>query len=258
MEIWQLAFLLVCGIVTGAVNSVAGGGSLWMYPLLVSFGIPPIISNATSSIVVFPGTASASVGYKKSIRQIPKHYFLILIPCILGSLLGAELLHRTPDDTFKFIVPWFILIAAILLAAQPSIHKMMEKNKSKKPRHKISPGFVVLLLLTFAISIYGGFFGAAFGIVLLAFLGFTELTSIEQMNGLKSLAALCVSGVASVYFIYRGLIYWPILPALVIGTILGGWFGATFSSKLPERSIRFVVVIISVLVAAFLFGQQYF
>lgn len=260
MHLWQIGLLLVCGVVTGAVNSVAGGGSLWMYPLLLSFGISPIMANATSSVVVFPGTASSSLGYKKYIGQIPKHYFLILIPCILGTLLGAELLHRTPDNTFQFIVPWFILLAAILMAIQPTIHKMLKKGKkvSKKVKYHITTGFFVLLLLVFAISIYGGYFGAAFGIVLLAFLGFTELTSLQQMNGLKSLAAFCVSGVAAVYFIYRGLIFWPILPALVVGTVIGGWFGSTYSAKLPERGIRFVVVGVSLVVAIFLFGQQYF
>lgn len=258
MHYWQLGLLLICGIITGAVNSVAGGGSLWMYPLLLSFGIPPVVANATSSVVVFPGMVSSSVGYRKYIKQIPKHYFFILIPCVLGSLLGAELLHRTPDNAFEFIVPWFILLAAILLAIQPNIHKILDKNKSKKTKNKITAGFIFLLFIVFAIAIYGGYFGAAAGIVLLAFLGFTQLSNLQQMNGLKSLATVCISGVASAYFIYRGIVYWPILPALVVGTLFGGWFGATFSSLLPEKGVRLVAVVVSFAVAIVLFWQQYF
>lgn len=260
MHLWQIVLLLICGLVTGAINSVAGGGSLWIYPLLLSLGLPPITANATSSVVVFPGTISSSLGYKKYIVQIPKHYFFILIPCILGTLVGAELLHRTPDNTFEYIVPWFIMLAAILLAVQPEIHKYLEKDKKtrKKKKHIVTLTFLLLLVLVFAIAIYGGYFGAAFGIILLAFLGFTELQNLPQMNGLKSLAGICVSGVASAYFLYRGLIYWPVLPTLTIGTLLGGWFGATYSSKLPEKGIRYVVVIVSFIVAIFLFSRQYF
>lgn len=229
-----------------------------MYPLLLSFGIPPVVANATSSAVVFPGMVSSSFGYKKFIKKIPKHYFLILIPCILGSLLGAELLHRTPDNAFEFIVPWFILLAAILLALQPNIHKILDKNRPKRKKNTLNAAFLFLLIIVFAIAIYGGYFGAAAGIVLLAFLGFTQLANLQQMNGLKSLATVCISGVASIYFIYRGLIYWPILPALVVGTFLGGWLGATFSGLLPEKGTRLVVVVVSFVVAIVLFWRQYF
>jgi uncharacterized protein len=254
----HLGILLFCGFVAGTVNAVAGGGALLIYPLLLSLGIPPINANATFSFVTCPGQASSAFGYRKYIAKLPRRYYLLLIPAIVGGMLGAFLLGRTTDRAFEYIVPWFMLFATVLLAFQPKLHTWLYSRKAKKLEKRF-PGVVfgVIFLFMFFLSVYGGFFGAGFGIIMLAFLGLSELTNIYQMNGLKNLVSGAISFTTVLYFIYMGLIAWSVLPPLLVGSVIGGWFGATYSTKLPTKVIRRMIVGIGILVSAVLFTKQY-
>lgn len=119
------------------VNSVAGGGSLLIYPLLLGFGIMPITANATTSVIVWPGTISSAYGYKKYLKKLPRHYFLILIPCLVGGLIGAIVLKNTSNSFFRQIVPWFFLIAVVLIAIQPKLHKWLYEREENKKNSKL-------------------------------------------------------------------------------------------------------------------------
>lgn len=255
MHGWQLALLFGSGFIAGVVNSIAGGGALLIYPLLLSLGVAPISANATTTITVWPGALSSAYGYKKYIHKIPKYYFWLLVPCVLGGLLGAFILRKTSNHTFEFIVPWFIIFGVVMLALQPRIHKWLytrNASKTKKRKALLLPVIAVTLLI---FATYGGYFGAGFGILMLALLGLTELSDIRQMNGLKNLSAVSINLVASVYFVIYHLVDWRVFPLLLIGSIVGGWLGATYSSKLPANIIRKAIIVIGVVVAIVLFAK---
>lgn len=250
--------LLVAGFAAGVVNAIAGGGSFIMYPLLLSMGVPPVMANASSTVAVFPGQASSAFGYGPYLRKIPKRFFLLIIPCIAGGLLGAYLLASTPDATFERIVPWFIIAAAVLLLLQPRIHTWIYNRKHLKARKKYARLITVgVLVALFAVSVYGGYFGAGYGIMMLAFLGLTKLNNLNKMNGLKNVIGTVLTGIVATYFISQGLIAWWALPLLIVGNALGGWFGARYSTKLPTKFIRGVIVGIAFTLAAVLFIRAY-
>jgi uncharacterized membrane protein YfcA len=254
----QLVLLLIAGFLAGVINSIAGGGSFILYPLLLGLGVPPISANASCTIAVLPGTASSAYGYGPHIQKLPKRYFLLLIPGLAGGLVGAVLLGHTPNRTFEYIVPWFVLAASALLMLQPKIHAWLYKKENQKIVKKhLFIALATVGLGVFALSIYGGYFGAGYGIMMLAFLGFTELTDIHQMNGLKNLVGIMINTTAVFYFITHGLISWKFVPALMIGNVIGGLLGARYSSKMRSGFIRGIIIGIALAISLILFARAY-
>jgi uncharacterized membrane protein YfcA len=237
------------------VNSVAGGGSLLIYPLLLGFGIMPIAANATTSVIVWPGTISSAYGYKKYLKKLPRHYFLILIPCLVGGLIGAIVLKNTSNSFFRQIVPWFFLIAVVLIAIQPKLHKWLYEREENKKTQNYDHIFVLIVsfILLVIAAIYGGYFGAGFGIIMLGILGLTKISNINEMNGLKNISSACINLTAIIYFTLNGLINWGILPVLLIGNVLGGYVGARYSDRLPSKHLRGAIIIIGLAIAITLF-----
>jgi uncharacterized membrane protein YfcA len=255
-EHWLLLF--GAGFLAGAMNAIAGGGSFILYPILLSLGVAPVSANATSSLLVFPGQLSSALGYRKYIKRVPKYYLLLLIPCMIGGFVGAFLLAQTPDATFERIVPWFIIAAATLLALQPRIHTWIYSRKNRALRKKYASLIdVVVALALLLVSIYGGYFGAGFGIMMLAFLGLTKLSNINEMNGIKNIIGVFLTGMVSIYFIVNGLMAWWVVPFAFTGNIAGGWFGATYSERLPTRLVRIIIIIIAFALAGALFVRAY-
>jgi uncharacterized membrane protein YfcA len=253
-----MLILFLAGFIAGADNAVAGGGSILVYPLLLSLGLPPITANATTTAGIWPGTLGSTYGYRGPIQRIPRYYFLLLIPGAIGGLIGAILLGKTSNNAFEYIVPWFIVGASILLALQPRIHRWLLTKAGKRfTKHNHITILTLVGTLLLVTAIYGGYFGAGIGIIMLAFLGMTKLRDIHQMNGLKILMGATVNFMALIYFSLHGMIAWSVVPALASGTILGGWIGATYSSRLPDKLIRKLIVIIGLCLAAILFAKQY-
>ena len=249
---YEFIVLFGAGIFAGLVNSMAGGGALILYPILFSLGLSPIMTNAVIATSIWPGSLSSAYGYRKYIKKIPPYYFLLLIPCLIGSLIGASILKSTPDHYFKSIVPWLVLMAVVLLSLQPRIHNFL-KTRHKKSKKHLSTNLLIIAVAILFTSIYGGYFGAGYGIIMLALLGFTKLTDIHQMNGFKNLAGVCICLVASIYFIYYGLVSWHFLPPILIGTVIGGYLGASYSHILPANIVRRIIIVIGIIVSAVLF-----
>jgi len=247
-------FYVVVGAIAGAVNAVAGGGSLILFPVLLSQGLAAITANATMILVVQPGTISSAYGYRKHLRKLPIGYYLLLAPCLAGGFVGATILVKTSNVDFEHIVPYFMAFALLLLLFQSQVHHWIYTNRrvALKKRHHATLLLIVAAAF-FTISLYGGYFGAGFGIIALAFLGLTKLTDIQQMNGLKNLAGVCIGISGGGYFIEHGLIDWRILPLFAAGNLFGGYFGATYSSKLHTRTLRIGIVIIGTIITAALF-----
>jgi uncharacterized membrane protein YfcA len=249
---------LLGGFLTGSINSIAGGGALVLFPLLIGAGVPAVMANTTMSLAVLPGSLSSAYGYRKHIEKLPKRYFMLLIPCFIGSLTGAILLLDTSGRIFKLVAPLFMVGAIVLLMLQPKIHKRLYNKKKAKVLTKHHFSMICIVGLVFLVlSAYGGYFGAGFGIIVLSLLALTPIKDIQQMNGLKNCIGISVGIADGGYFIHRHVVDVHILPFLVIGGIAGGYLTSTYGSKLPAAKLRVAIIILASIVTVYLTYKFY-
>jgi uncharacterized protein len=235
----------------GAINSVAGGGTLVTFPTLIWLGLNSISANATSTVGIWPGTLGSVWGYWGELRQAESRLRILILPSLAGGLLGALLLRWTPSRTFDQMVPFLILFATLLFMAQEAVQRLL---KTAGPgRHKSTRWLVGALLFQFGVGIYGGYFGAGIGILMLAALAILGLTDIHEMNSLKVVFGGSINGIASLYFIWARMVYWPYVLVMVAGAIAGGYGGAGLARKLGRKAVRGIVIAIGFGMAISLF-----
>lgn len=251
----MLLIYLICGFVVGCLNSVAGGGSFILFPVLMAVGLSPVMANKTMSMVVLPGTASSVVGYWSKIAKLKPIYWLLIVPSAVGSYVGAMVLVQQPGSSFEHLVPIFMALACGLLLGQPYLQKVIYKGRVLSKHHLIAVGLMAIAF--FFLSAYGGYFGAGFGIIVLALLGLTPLKDVQGLNGLKNLTGLSVGVVDCTYFVLHHLIDWQILPMFLIGNLVGGYVAALYGRKLPAHQLRFAIIAIAIGVTAFTFWKFY-
>src|SRR3977135_3902593 len=212
MSLWQAPLVFLAAFVAGMMNSVAGGGTLVTFPTLVWIGIDPVSANVTSTVALWPGSLGALVGFRRELGDSRRWMLLLGAPSVVGGLIGARLLLLTPSPLFAAIVPYLILFATILFAAGEPLMKRLRKLRAKVPQqsseqsgtHRTRAWWTAAIVFQFLVSIYGGYFGAGIGILMLAALGFLGLTDIHQMNGLKNFFAMCINIIAAAYFVAFG------------------------------------------------------
>lgn len=250
--------LFLVGIVTGSMNAIAGGGMLIGFPALLAAGMSPLAANITTNIIILPGQLSSAFGYRKFIRKAPSSYLLLLIPSAVGAAIGAVILRKTPSSSFQHLVPALILIAILLFIFQPFLQAHVHRHLtgSAKHRQRLRP-LVLIAIAMVPLSIYGGYFGAGFGFVMLALLGFSKLHDIHQMNGLKNVMAICIAVVCIIFLYSSGKIDWNYGLAMGAGNLLGGYFGATGAQKVSSHAIRVIVIIIGIGTVAYLGLRSY-
>ena len=247
--------ILLAGILAGAINSIAGGGTLISFPTLVWLGRDPIVANASNAVAMWPGSLAAAYGYRRELATVRRWLLLLLIPSLLGGALGSWLLLRTPTETFEALVPLLILGATILRATQEMITKRL--GILARAHENPTPGWVTFVFaFQFLVGIYGGYFGAGMGILMLAALGLIGLTDLHQMNGLKNLLAVAINGIAAIYFALSNTVSWPDVAILTIGTILGGFLGARVARRLGRVFVRRAVVVIGLTMTIALFVRR--
>ncbi|MEP6766256.1 MAG: sulfite exporter TauE/SafE family protein, partial [Gemmatimonadaceae bacterium] len=208
----QLAIIAGISAIGGGINSIAGGGTLLTFPALVGLGIPGIVANATSTVALWPGSLASLTGYRKELVGARQWALRLAIPSLLGGLAGAFLLLATSEERFKLLVPWLVFGATVLFAVQKpaaiAIARRLERLGLENVR-AVHPS-MWMLLLQFLTAIYGGYFGAGAGIVMLAAYGLMGFTNIHQMNGLKNFNGLFFNGIAAATFALKGFVNWPI------------------------------------------------
>jgi uncharacterized membrane protein YfcA len=240
--------LLVFGAacVAGAINSVAGGGTLITVPTLIWLGIPAINANATSTVALWPGSLSGAWGFRRELIGADRRVFALIVPSLIGGLAGAILLHQTPPDVFERIIPLLILFATCLFMAQESLQRRFNLTAIHNARsHWLSWTMLFQLL----VGIYGGYFGAGIGIMMLAALSLMGHTDIYQMNGVKNLLAVAINGIAISYLIFTDLILWPDALVMAVGSIVGGVAGAGTARRLGRPVVRRVVIVVGLAMA---------
>ncbi|HEV2721173.1 MAG TPA: sulfite exporter TauE/SafE family protein [Thermoanaerobaculia bacterium] len=247
-----LTIIAIAAFLAGVINSMAGGGTLISFPTMVWMGRPAIMANATNAVALWPGSLSAMVGYRDDMRKIRRWLYLLVIPSTVGGALGAILLLHTSEKTFSRIVPFLILGATILLSVQELISRKL--NLVAKAHEKPTAGWVIFVF-TFQtlVGLYGGYFGAGMGILMLAALGLIGLTDLHEMNGLKNLLAVCINGVAAIYFAISGAVLWTDAVVMAVAAIAGGFAGAKLAKRLGRKFVRGAVVAIGLIMTVALF-----
>jgi len=228
----------------GAINSVAGGGSFLTFPALLFAGVPPIPANATNNTAMWLGVVASARGYKEEIRRYRGVIVPALIVSAIGSLLGAVLLLHTPPRIFERMIPWLLLFATALFAASPLLTRNVKDDRVHSPFQ---------LVLQFGVAIYGGYFGAGIGILMLAILSLSPLPDINAMNGVKNLLSVAITGVAVVPFLIAGVINWPLALLMAIFAMTGGYAGARLFRMVPSRVTRATVMAIGAGMTAYFF-----
>ncbi len=243
------ALLFAAAAAGGAINAVAGGGSFVAFPALLAAGVPPISANATNTVALWPGSVASAVAYRQEIAAMRRELVPLGIASFVGGLGGSILLLRTSNDTFVLLIPWLLLFAAALFSFGKRLSGFFAKGT------EASLGVVTVVQL--AISIYGGYFGGGMGIMMLAVLSLMGMTDIHKMNGLKTVLAALINGVAVVAFIMAGAVTWGPGLVMVAGGIAGGYAGAAVARRVSPAAVRLVVLVVAWTMTAYFFVKTY-
>lgn len=236
MDINTTALLVAAGLVGGACNAVAGGGTFFTFPALLAAGVPPVVANATSAISIWPGHATSLFGYREELRRNAGRLKSSAPAFVLGSLIGASLLSITGNAIFRQLIPWLLLVATILFALGPRLRSWLRRD---------SPGMLprpVIFATDLLVAIYGGYFGAGLGILLMAVLTLIGLSDVNEANAVKNALATIVSSLAVAVFIATGIIAWGPAFAVLVGAIAGGYLGARFARWINPTILRGIVI----------------
>lgn len=254
----HLLALFASGLAAGGVNSIAGGGSLITFPTMLALGIAPIAANATNTVALTPGSAAAFWAYRDTLGDARPLAFAMALPGALGGVVGATLALQTGDATFARLVPWLILGATGLFALQAPLARAVRKHDNEVAVHEAPRGrrLVALAVFQFVVAVYGGFFGAGIGILMLAMLGFLGARDLHRANGLKNLAAGSINAVASLAFVVGGKVVWTHALAVALGAIAGGYGGAGVARKVGQARVRRAVMAIGITMAAVMFVRS--
>ena len=239
----------VAALLAGVMNSVAGGGTLLTFPALVAAGLSPLAANATSTVALLPAALSSMLGYRRELTGARRWALGLTLPSLLGGGLGALLLLRTTNATFERVVPWLVLGAtSLFLLQRPLLRWVRGHQHVVASEHEVEDRgpTVPLLAMQLLVGVYGGYFGAGVGILMLAALGFMGFVNIHRMNGLKNWGGFCMNLVAAATFAASGIVDWPVALSMAAGSIAGGYLGARGAQRLPQTLVRGAVVLIGV------------
>jgi uncharacterized protein len=253
--VWIYGSLLVAAFLAGAINAVAGGGTLLTFPTLLTVTPPPgVIANATSTMALVPGSAASAWGFRREVRASWRWLLLLFVPSLVGGLTGALLLTRTDPGYFKLVIPWLLLLASLLFMVQPRLaHWLPPHPESGLPSLWVR---VAVVIFQFFVAVYGGYFGAGIGILMLSSLGFMGIGDINRINGVKTILAAVINGVSIVVFIVEDKIDWRYAPVMAVASIFGGYYGAVLGRRLPRALVRGFVVVVGLILAAYYFLLQ--
>jgi uncharacterized membrane protein YfcA len=244
----DLALLLVAGVASGVVNAVAGGGSLLLFPALLAVGFPPLAANVTNSITQCPGYVGLAVGSRRELRGQRGRVLSTTGVALAGSLLGSLLLLVLPTEVFDAVVPALVALASVLLGVQPWLSRWIGEPHPDAPDRR-----AFLLPAVFFAAIYGGYFGGALGVILVAVLAVAAHDDLRRLNAVKGVLSLIISVVSVVVFAIGAPVDWSIVALLAPTTLVGGFLGAKLAGRLPAPVLRVAVVVVGLAVSIYLF-----
>jgi uncharacterized protein len=254
---WSEAILLaVSAGAAGVINAVAGGGTVITFPALLLARTPAVIANATSTLALVLGTSGGVLGYRSQVASVRPWLVRFVPASLVGGLIGAVLLTVSGEKIFARLVPFLLLFATLVFVGQGAFRRFagIADNAIAAPHRRAVWASVVF---QFFVAVYGGYFGAGIGILMLASLGFLGLTDIHEMNALKTVLASLINLVAAAYFICAGLIDWPKAGVMTVGALAGYFLGAHYAQRIPQSRVRQIITAIGLLISAILFYRQF-
>jgi uncharacterized membrane protein YfcA len=242
--------LVLAGLLAGTMNAVAGGGSFVSFPVMVLAGLPPVAANATSTVALFPGTMASTWAYRDDLRGIAGIGLKVLLPIsIVGGSIGAILLLVTPGGAFDLVIPWLLLLATLTFAGGRHLGEWL--------RRYVRIGRGAFLVIQFILSIYGGYFGGAIGLMMMAVWTLIDASELNTMAAPRTLLVSATNGAAVLCFAVAGAVRWPEMLAMMFSAIAGGYYGARFARHLPPAVLRWFVVALSATVTVAFFWRRY-
>jgi len=242
---WSILLICSAALSAGVVNAIAGGGTLLTFPGLLLV-LSPVAANATSTMALLPGSLAAGLGYRAELRKARHHLILLLPPSLIGGIAGAFLLIRMPERVFASAIPWLLVTASALLLVQRPLMRRLGPRFETRRSTRTTLAVVSFQLL---VGVYGGYFGAGIGILMLGSLAFVGLSDIHEMNAVKSILAATMNGISAVIFMVAGVVEWKYAAIMAALAIIGGYFGARVARRMKPDHVRAVVVTIGLLVA---------
>ena len=250
LPIMHFLLLVAAGLLAGTMNAVAGGGSFVSFPIMVLVGLPPIAANATSTVALFPGTIASTWAYRENLQGIAGISLKVLLPIsICGGLVGAILLLVTPGSAFDLVIPWLLLLATLTFAGGRHLGDWL--------RRYVRIGRGAFLVIQFILSIYGGYFGGAIGLMMMAVWALIDAAELKAMAPTRTALVSAANGAAVLCFVTAGAVHWPEMLAMMVSAIAGGYYGARFARHLPPAVLRWFVVALSATVTIAFFLRRY-
>jgi uncharacterized membrane protein YfcA len=255
---WSNAFILgAVAVAAGAINSVAGGGSFLTFPALIFCGVTPLRANTTNTVAVWFGSLASVGAYRNQLGGQRRALFTLLITSLAGGLLGSILLLKTPDATFNLLLPWLLLTATLIFIFGHHLTALLRRMVHldiSRPQNMVP--FLAGSALQLIIAIYGGFFGGGIGILMLALLTLLGYQEIHVMNGLKTVLATAINGIAVTAFVWADAVDWPQAGVMIAGSVVGGYGGAVLAQRVSPKFIRHLVMAIGIGMTIYFFARQ--
>lgn len=245
MEWWQALLIGLTGVAAGTINTVVGSGTLVTFPTLLAFGVPPVTANVSNTIGLVPGSVTGAMGYRRELAGQRARVVRLAAASLSGGLAGGVLLLVLPDGAFSAIVPALILLGVVLVIFQPRLSAWVAGRHEQSGQ---APGLFAAWVppAVFVTGVYGGYFGAAQGVLLMAILGIGIQESLQSLNGIKNILGACVNAVSGLLFIIVADVDWLVAGLIAVGSILGGLIGASVGRRLPAPALRAAIVVVGV------------
>lgn len=254
----QQLWLGLSAFAAGVVNSAAGGGTLLTFPALL-VALQPLgaeagrMANATSTVALVPGSLAGAWGYRRELEKARHWMRLLIVPSVIGGTIGSLLLTRLDAKYFTFLIPWLILTAAVLFMVQPVVARLVRAKPHSIPSRNTIASIV---FFQFLVAIYGGYFGAGIGILMLSGLALMGLPSVHEMNAVKTFLAVCINGVSVVIFVAEKKVEWSVVPVMMASSILGGYLGARLARRIRPVLVRWLIIAVGLALAGYEFYKQ--
>jgi uncharacterized membrane protein YfcA len=257
MNLARDAFLVGSSVAAGAINSVAGGGTLLSFPAALASGMPAVIANATNAVAMTPGSLAAAWAYRRFLGEKARLAVWLLLPAAVGATLGAIILRHTRPSLFEAIVPWLILGATLIILLQQLGLRVSAGASSPQVATDTSRRLALIMFFQLLVGVYAGYFGGAMGIIMLAYLSLLGGMEIHQMNAIKNLLAALMNGVASIYFVACGMVDYRGALLMTAGAVAGGFVGARIARRVQPRIVRWAVIVIGLSLSAMFAIRQF-
>lgn len=246
MGIWEAVAVFVAGVAAGGINTVVGSGTLITFPVLLATGLSPITANVSNALGLVTGSVSGAIGYRRELKGQRRRVLRLGSAALIGGLIGAALLVALPSQAFDTIVPVLIALALVLVVLQPRLSRAVQNRRERNGTEAHPDGGVALLAGLVLASAYGGYFGAAQGVLYLSLMGLLLNESLQRINAVKNILGALVNGVAAVFFLFVAEFDWTAVLLIAVGSALGGQIGAKVGRRLPPAVLRGVIVAVGI------------